>query len=88
MDRTYGSDKPPRRTIDTIRQDVASCARALAVHAELLGRLRAEGRASHLAKLLNTEDLKAEAEYVAECERLILKHFNSATRKAAKEGCL
>jgi hypothetical protein len=73
-----------RRSIDHIRQDVASCARALRVHAELVGRLRAEGRGSHTAKLSNAADLKAEAEYCEELERTILKHFNAAVRKAAK----
>jgi hypothetical protein len=84
MDITYDTLVKSPRTLDTIRQDVASAARALAAHAELVGRLRAEGRASHTVKLLNAADLKAEAEYVAECERTILKHFNAAVRKAAK----
>ena len=74
-----------RRTVDHIRQDLACAAKALRVHAELVGRLRAESRTSHTVKLLNAADLKAEADYCAECERLILKLFNSAVRKARKE---
>jgi hypothetical protein len=80
------TDTRKRRTVDHIRQDVASCARALRGHAELVGRLRAEGRGSHTAKLSNAAHLKAEAEYCEELERTILKHFNAAVRKAAKGG--
>jgi hypothetical protein len=78
------TDTRKRRTVDHIRQDVASCARALRGHAELVGRLRAEGRGSHTAKLSNAAHLKAEAEYCEELERTILKHFNAAVRKAAR----
>jgi hypothetical protein len=80
------TDTRKRRTLDHIRQDVASCARALRGHAELVGRLRAEGKISHTAKLSNAAHLKAEAEYCEELERVILKHFNAAVRKAAKGG--
>lgn len=74
-----------RRTIDHIRQDVASAARALAVHSETVGRLRAESRTSDTVKLLNAADLKAEADHCAEIERVIIKFFNAAIRKARKE---
>ena len=84
MDVTYPSDKPPRRTIDHVRQDCASAVKALRVHAEWVGRLRAEGKVSHTAKLSNAAHLKAEAEHCEELERTILKHFNAAVRKSAK----
>lgn len=76
----------PPRTIDHIRQDVASCARALAMYAENVGRLRAEMRRRPSLRLIpdRVADLKAEAEYCQELERSILKHFNAAVRKAAK----
>lgn len=76
-----------RRNISDIRQDLASAARALAVHAQNVGRMRAEMRLRPSLRLIpdRVADLKAEAEYCAELERLILKHFNSAVRKAAKE---
>lgn len=74
-----------RRTIDHIRQELASAARALATHAELVGRLRAEGRLNETLAMLHADDLKAEADYCAECERTILKLLNAAVRKARKE---
>ena len=74
-----------RRTVDHIRQDLANAVKALRVHAELVGRLSAESRTSHTIKLLNAADLKAEADYCAECERVLMKLFNSAVRKARKE---
>ena len=75
---TYPSDRPPRRTVNDIRHDVISAARALRVHAVQEGRLR--------ERQTQPSDLKAVADHVAECERLILKHFNNGVRKAAKEG--
>ncbi len=74
-----------RRNISDIRQDLASAARALAVHAQNVGRMRAEIRLRPQRKFIDVTHLKAEAEYCAELERLILKHFNAAVRKAAKE---
>ena len=74
-----------RRTVDHIRQDVASAARSLSTHAERVGRLRAEGRLNETMRALHAEDLKAEAEFCSECERVIIKFFNSAIRKARKE---
>jgi hypothetical protein len=76
-----------RRNISDIRQDVASAARALRVHAEAVGRMRAEMKLRPALRLIpdRVADLKAEAEYCEELERWILKHFNSAVRKARKD---
>ncbi len=74
-----------RRNISDIRQDLASAARSLSVHAQNVGRMRAEIRLRPARKYIDAPHLKAEAEYCAELERLILKHFNAAVRKAAKE---
>ena len=85
MDITFDTLKKSPRTINTIRQDVASAARALRQHAQREGKLRHKGPPpvqENVAKY--TRDLKQTAEHAAECERLILKHFNAAVRKAAK----
>jgi hypothetical protein len=76
-----------RRTINDVRHDLASAARALRVHAENLGRMRAEMKLRPALRLIpdRMADLKAEAEHCEEIERTILKHFNAAVRKAAKE---
>jgi hypothetical protein len=84
MDITFDTLKKSPRTINTIRQDVASAARALAVHAERLGAIRACAVIEGIAA--RRKDIKAEAEYVKECERAIIKHFNAAVRKAAAKG--
>lgn len=75
-----------RKTINDIRQALASAARALRVHAENVGRMRAELKLRPALRLIpdRAADLKAEAEYCEELERVILKHFNSAIRKARK----
>jgi hypothetical protein len=74
-----------RRTIDHIRQDVGSAARALRHHAEALGKLRQQSRTSREDKLALGDDVKAIAEYCEELERVIIKFFNAAIRKARKE---
>ena len=76
-----------RRNLSDIRQALASAARALRVHAENVGRMRAEMRLRPALRLIpdRPADLKAEAEYCEELERVILKHCNSAIRKARKE---
>ena len=74
-----------RRTIDHIRQDVGSAARALRHHAEALGKLRQQSRTSREDKLALVDDVKAIAEYCEELERVIIKFFNAAIRKARKE---
>ena len=72
-----------RRTINDVRHDLASAARALRVHAENLGRMRAEMKLRPALQVIpdRMADLKAEAEHCEELERLILKHFNSAVRR-------
>lgn len=86
MDRAFNGLHKPPRTINTIRQDVASAARALRHHAEALGKLRQQGRVSREAKLAHVDDVKAIAEYCEELERTIIKHFNAAVRKTAAKG--
>ena len=85
MTLTPRRQSPKRRTIDNIRQDLASAVKALHEHAVQEGVLRQQSKISKTIKFLNAEDLKAEAEYCAELERLILKHFNSAVRKLESE---
>jgi hypothetical protein len=49
--------------------------------------MRAEMKLRPALRLIpdRVADLKAEAEYCEELERWILKHFNSAVRKARKD---
>ena len=49
--------------------------------------MRAEMKLRPALRLIpdRAADLKAEAEHCEEIERLILKHFNSAIRKARKD---
>jgi hypothetical protein len=74
-----------RRNISDIRQDLASAARALYVHAKEEGTLRAAGTHSTDTRIRLAPVVKQTAEHCAELERLILKHFNAAIRKARKE---
>ena len=69
-----------------MRHDLISAARALRVHSENVGRMRAELRLRPALRLIpdRAADLKAAAEYCAELERLILKHFNAAARRTER----
>ena len=75
-----------RRTINDVRHDLISAARALRVHAENVGRMRAELRLRPALRLIpdRAADLKAGAEYCEELERRLLKHFNAAARRTER----